>query len=206
MTGLEFLSATIGQLIWPILILVLVLLLRDPIKNLIGSPDLRRVKAGPAGLEVEFERELAKAQDELTGGSGVPSKAPVDSAEGQVAAGFMDEMRALAAVQPRAVVLESHSRLERLLRNSVDMPTDDRRSGRYISVRNLTRAAKEQELLAPSEAHALDELTDLRNRIAHEPDETLSPEVAIRYAELAVQVAVALRLARGENAGDGPPL
>lgn len=205
MTRLEFLSATVGQLIWPILILVLVLLLRAPIKNLISSPDLRRVKAGPAGLELEFERELAKAQDELTGGSDTPSMA-IESAEGQVAAEFMDEMRALAAVQPRAVVMESHSRLEKLLRDSVDMPTDDRPGGRYLSMRSLTRAATEQEILAPSEAHVLDELTDLRNRIAHEPDVRLSSELAIRYAELAVQVAVALRLARGKTAADGPPL
>lgn len=62
MTWREFISATIGQLVWPIFIVVIVVLFREPIKTLASSPGLRRVKAGPAGIELEIDRTLSEAK------------------------------------------------------------------------------------------------------------------------------------------------
>lgn len=206
MTGLEFLSVTIGQLIWPIFILIAIWMLRDPIKSLAASPRLKRLKAGPGGLEIELRDELDQAEKEL-GTGGTPTKEIEAKKYADPAVlDFREEMAELARVSPRAVVTESHVRLERLLRNSVDVPSDGDRRPRYLSVRSLTRAAMQQGLLDRKEARVLDELTDLRNRVAHEPDEVITIETALRYSELALQVAIAIRLASGLTSADGPAL
>jgi len=204
-TWLEFLSATIGQLIWPIFVLVVVLLLKEPIKQLASNPRLKRVKAGPGGLEVELRDELEQAAKELEPAANTPAP-KASTADESVRMDFMAEMTRLAAVSPRSVVLESHAQLEKLLRNSVDAPTGDDRRPRYLSMRTLTRAATKQGLLTQQEAGALDELTFLRNRVAHEPDEEITKETALRYAELSAELALAVRLGMGESHRDGPTL
>lgn len=204
-TGLEFLSATIGQLVWPVLIAVVVLLLKEPIKQLAANPRLKRVKAGPGGLELELRDELDQAEKELESGAETAELAGPKTEDG-TALDFIAEMSRLASVAPRAVVLESHARLEGLLRNRVDVPSDDDRRPRYLSMRTLTRAATSQGLLTKQEAAVLDELTFLRNRVAHEPDEEISKGTALRYAELSAEVAMAVRLARGATYLEGPML
>jgi hypothetical protein len=203
MTGLEFLSATIGQLIWPVLVVIVVLLLKEPIKQLLASPRLKRVKVGPGGLEAEFNEELQQVERELEGGPPPAIEAPkrVEVA----ATDFKDEMERLAEVAPRAVVLESFVRLESLLRNSIDTP-DHERGPRFLPIRTLGRVAVDQGLLTTREASVLDELAYLRNRVAHEPEEQISQEAAIRYAEAVSEVAVAVNLALGKTHLDGPPL
>jgi len=212
-TGLESLSATIGQLIWPILIVIVVLLLKEPIKQLAASPRLKRVKVGPGGLEAEFNLELAQVEREL---ESEPTPPEVDDGtppaeleapkhDENPAADFRLEMERLAEVAPRAVVLESFVRLESLLRNSVDAPEGER-GPRFLPLRTLGRVAVEQGLLTKREASVLDELSYLRNRVAHESDEQISQEVAIRYADAVSDVAVAVNLALGRTHLDGPPL
>jgi hypothetical protein len=204
-TGLEFASATIGQFVWPVFIIVVVLLLREPIKQLMVNPRLMRVKGGPGGLELELREDLDQAEKKL---ETVPTTHEIEpkKADEDTAHDFIAEMERLAHVAPRAVVLESHARLERLLRNSVDVPAGDDRRPRYLSMRTLTRAAAMQGLLSDREASVLDELTYMRNRVAHEPDEVISLESARRYAELSAEVAIAVCTARGETRLDGPML
>lgn len=205
MTGLEFLSATIGQLVWPVFIVMVVLILKEPIKQLATNPRLKRVKAGPGGLELELRDELDQAEKEIASGADA-AELEAPRAGDDAATDFIAEMARLASVAPRSVVLESHARLERLLRNSVEVPEGEDRRPRYLSMRTLTRAAKAQGLVSNQEAGVSDELTFLRNRVAHEPDEEISKETALRYAELSAEVAMAVRLALGETYLDGPML
>ena len=205
MTWLEFVSATIGQLVWPAFIVVLVLLLKEPIKSLMASPGLRRVKAGPGGIEVEIDRTLDQAKRELNQGHVGQPRALPSPEEQKVAADFTEEMRQLAQIQPRAVVMESHTRLEHLLRRLVDVPLDDRgRRPGFTNMRTLGRLAVQQGLLPDNEAVVLDELAVVRNAVAHSSDEVISFERAIEYAELVRQLAISLSLATGRSSLDGP--
>lgn len=207
MTWLEFVSATLGQLIWPAFIVVLVLILKEPIGSLMASPGLRRVKAGPGGIELEIDRTLEEAKREFDQGQlGPPPKLPTPE-EQQVAADFSEEMRQLAHIQPRAVVMESHTRLEHLLRRVVDVPRDNRgqRPG-FLNLRALGRLAVQQGLLPENEASVLDELAVVRNAVAHSSDEVISFERAIEYAELVKQLAISLSLATGTTGLDSPPI
>lgn len=204
MTWLEFASATIGQLVWPLLIVVLVLVLKEPIKKLIDSPRLARLKAGPTGVEVEFKEELRDAEKQLLE-AGHDKQIEPSLADDTIARDFLTEMNRLAAVSPRAVVMETHARLEKLLRESVDV--NGARSVPFINMRALTRAAVEQGVLTPPESSVLYELSYLRNRVAHgADDEVITSETALRYAEIAAQVAIAIRLSQGKTIADGPPL
>lgn len=206
-TWLEFVSATLGQLVWPALIVVLVLILKEPIRSLMTSPGLRRVKAGPAGIELEIDRTLEEAKRELDQGQlGPPPKLPTPE-EQQLAADFSEEMRQLAEIQPRAVVMESHTRLEHLLRRLVDVPRDHRgqRPG-FLNLRALGRLAVEQGLLTENEASALDELAVVRNAVAHSSDQVISFERALEYAELVKQLAISLAVATGEAGLDRSPI
>lgn len=204
MTGLEFLSATVGQLVWPLLVLLLLFMHRGQIRAVASSPRLARLKAGPGGVELEFREELSEAEKELESGGGLKAieAAPTDRAE---ASDFISEMMRLAEVSPRSVVLETHARLEKLLRQSVEIPAGSR-PAKYLSMRGLTRAALKQNLLATSEASVMDELTFLRNRVAHEPDHAITAADALRYADLGTQVAMSIRLARGQTTEDGAAL
>lgn len=110
-TGLEFASATLGQFAWPVFVIVVVLLLREPIKQLMVNPRLLRVKAGPGGLELELREDLDQAEKQLETVPTTPELEP-KKADEDAAHDFIAEMERLAQVAPRAVVLESHTRLE----------------------------------------------------------------------------------------------
>jgi hypothetical protein len=202
-TGLEFLSATLGQLIWPILILVIVFMLREPIKKLATSPRLKTLKAGPTGIEVEFREELGEVQKELA-----EARPPEQTDDGRVDKSGLDdfqaEMARLASVSPRSVVMEAHARLERLLSEGVarNSPSGDRLPP--WGMRALIRQATKQGWLPQEEASALDELSHLRNRVAHEPDTAITTETAIWYADLAAKVATTMHHASGRTTADGP--
>jgi hypothetical protein len=204
-TGLEFLSATIGQLVWPLLIVTLILILKEPLKRLAVSPRLAKLKAGPSGIELEFNEELRDVERELQEQRDETTIEPRPS-DGAIASEFLKEMTRLAEVSPRSVVMETHVRLEKLIRDSVDVQDIAENSAKFISMRNLARLARQQSLVTKAEASVLDELTYLRNRIAHEPDEVITSDTALKYAELATQIAIAIRISSGQTALDSPPL
>lgn len=157
-------------------------------QKLANSPRLKRMKAGPGGLELEFDQKLDRAQKELdTAETSSPIDNPVISARTEEV-DFIKEMARLAQVSPRSVVMESFTRLEGLLRRAVSDLTESSKTPNYLSVRTLVRQAVAQEILPRNEASVIDELAYLRNRVAHEPDEVISTEAALRYADLVAQV------------------
>ncbi|HEX5206060.1 MAG TPA: hypothetical protein VFW27_39560, partial [Actinoplanes sp.] len=84
--------------------------------------------------------------------------------------------------------MESFTRLEGLLRRTVSDSGEMPRSPSYLSIRTLVRHAVSQGILPLSAASVVEELAYLRNRVAHEPDEAISTETALRYADLVAQV------------------
>ena len=204
MTVLQFISATIGQLVWPVLVLLVVLVLREPIKNLAASPRLKTLKAGPGGIEVEFREELGDVQKELTDSSTSEGEEPVYVDKSGLD-DFRAEMTRLAEVSPRSVVMESHARLERFLREGVKRNAGATQP-RVTGMRSLIRTAHEQGWLSPSRATAMQELAYLRNRVAHEPDEVITTDTALWYANVVAELAAELENVSGWTTADGPYL
>jgi hypothetical protein len=206
MDWLELLSSTIHALIWAAAVVLIVYILRREIETVLGSDRLRRLKAGTSGLEIEFERDLEKAEKQLPSAPGeVLKELPSADAE-QLARDFLTEMNDLAAVSPRSVVLESHARLERLLRRCWAADQGDRDFDTPVSMRTLGRFAMSKGYLNPAEVDVLNALNDLRNRVVHHGETVIAPESARRYAALALDLAVSIRSNTGQAALPGAEL
>ena len=174
MSVLQFIAALANSLAWPLAALIMVIILRRPIAQLLRRGQLKKLKAGPAGLELEyFDEKLQDASDAL---AEVPTQAaslqisvlPATS-NGEVARDdFMADMRQLADVAPSAAILESYARLERVLRDALELTPAAAASRRPISVRSLARRALERGLINQAEHSALEDVTTMRNIVAHE--------------------------------------
>jgi hypothetical protein len=60
----QFIASLVSSLAWPAAVLGIVLLFRKQLADLLTGP-LRRLKAGPGGVELEFERILPKVQAQV---------------------------------------------------------------------------------------------------------------------------------------------
>src|ERR1035441_8526007 len=180
---LQFIASIIGSVAWPAVACALVFILRRPLTDMLQRGRLKRLKAGPSGLEVEdFDEKLQEARAEL---GDIPAEqveslsSPTAPTSGQVARDdFLDEMKQLAEVAPSVVVLESFARLERVLRDAVE--PDPQVRGRPASVVALARQAAEQGLITESEFAAFKDVTVLRNVVAHTSTVNLDAERALK--------------------------
>lgn len=198
-SGLEFASVTIGQLVWPIILVVFGLILREPIKKLFEASEVKSVKAGPSGIEIAFERRVIEVEEEFGGAvySRLGTKADIAASED-----FRAQMAAVVALSPRAAVLESYARLEHQLREALP-PTDEP----PITMSDMTEFAVDEGLLGFRDAMVLRELTTLRNSIAHDSEATITSDAARRYARLAADTVDAIRAGHHMQTGGGalPP-
>lgn len=197
MSGVELLASLVDSLAWPVVVVVAVLILREPFEEALAGGALKALKVGTQGVEAEFfEAGVRRAEADLSpqpGAEGVVqgARSPLDGES------FLAEMTKLAGVSPSAAVLESFARLEQVLRRSVG---EDPSSPRVRGARQLGRLAHERGLLTRGEMAALDEVIALRNAVAHVRAEDLDPSAAAEYARVTLQIMVALLLANGETA------
>ncbi|WP_143101951.1 hypothetical protein [Amycolatopsis marina] len=116
----------------------------------------------------------------------------------------MYEMKQLAQVSPRAAILESFARLEKTLREIVEMGPENEKGRHFTSARELARRAADQGFLTPSELSAFDDVSVLRNTVAHRRDTDIDTDRALEYTALVRQLIIALALAKGRTIADGP--
>jgi hypothetical protein len=198
MNRLQFISSLVQALAWPAAVVVLALIVRRPLGLVLGGP-VRRCKAGPSGVEVEYwDRHAEEVRSKLQQAveAQVQDEAPAATA---AAMNLPDELKPLADIAPAAVILESYARIEQqlreLLRSAQALP--DRPVGAW----RLARLAEERGLIRPDTKEAIEGLTVLRNLVAHgQAPSDLDRPRALQYAALADAVLFALK--RGGH--DGP--
>lgn len=153
-------------------------------------------------VEVEWSEVLEEAKANLTQAPRSEdelAKFTTRQGPGFDANEFREEMASLAAVDPAAAVLASFTRLERMLRKKVDV-SNSHRPGSRVTTRELGRLASEQGLWSDKELAAFQDLIPLRNLAAHGEDVVnLDESRAYEFAELALQLMIALLLGRGET-------
>jgi hypothetical protein len=194
--GLEFVAALVGSLAWPVLVLVIVLMLKKPIKDLLSSDKrLESFEAGPAGVKIKYALDEAQAEIEKAQAERPALPAPQPTASPPTEAG-----PALYEVSPPAAVLERFARLEQSLRLALrehgDV-NDDRR--RVQSVRHLIRRAVDLGILRAEEGRAFDELASIRNYVAHGEAEEITVGAAERFTEIANDLLAAIAAWREQN-------
>lgn len=186
MDWLTFIAAAIGSLAWPSAVVLLVLVLRKPIKELL--PLLRRFKYKE--FELEFGKRVEEVREE------VARELPSETTKALPTDEYSALVR-LAEVSPRSVVLEAWRIVE----------VAALKAARAIggeSFRNKTLTFQATHLLERTDSlnrHVISLLRDLRglrNEAVHVPDFAFSKESALEYAASASAVALYLR-----NVADG---
>lgn len=168
MDGPTFTVEMVRALAWPLSVLVIALLFRKQFVELLKA--IKKGKFGPA--EFEFERGVQAIQASVID---LPS-APTPSST------IKD-----AAFNPRGTVLESWLRLEdQAIELALKRGLTNATARRYAL--GAIQSIKRSGLLRPDHMQVLDELQDLRNRAAHDPDFSPDPGAVVAYVRLAADL------------------
>jgi hypothetical protein len=203
---LQFIASLVNSLAWPAAASVMVVILRRPIAYILRRGQIKRLKAGPGGLELEyFDEKLEEANEAL-------AETPTEAASLTISLlpeiamtrdDFIADMKQLADVAPSAAILESFARLEKILRESVESASGvEVEPRRPISVRTLARRALDLRLITQSEFAALNDLAVLRNIVAHggAAAEDIDADRALGYAQTVRQLITSVLLkSRGND-------
>jgi hypothetical protein len=185
----EFIASLIGSLAWPTVVLVLAWMFHSSLGRLL-SGDIKRWRAGPAGVEVEYwEKAIAQARQELAQDRASTQRELVASDVGPRE--FRDEMTELAAISPRSAVLESFRRMELQLRLMLESAGVEQ--VRPTGGRLMAETALQHRLITGPTADAVRGMSTLRNLAAHGHDDREIDHLrALEFIDLAEAVLFAL--------------
>lgn len=184
----QFIASLIGSLAWPAAVLVLAWMFRSSLGRLL-SGDIKRWKAGPAGVEVEYwEKAIAEARQELAQDR---ASTPAEVAAESGPRDFRDEMTELAAISPRSAVMESFRRVELQLRSMLELVGVEQ--VRPTGARMMAEIALQRGLITAATVDAIRGMSTLRNLAAHGHDDSEIDQVrALEFIDLAEAVLFAL--------------
>ncbi len=185
MDTLSFIAALVQALAWPVTVVLVLLILRQPLAQLI--PLLQRLRY--RDLELDFGRQVQQLAVEIQ--RELPGESPARNGQRHLMAHFAR----LAPVSPRAVVLEAWLALEEAAveagkRHQLPLSSRDAKSPIL-----LAQALGTARILDEPKQQLFDRLRNLRNAAAHAPVLALDEESALDYAESALRLADYLRTA-----------
>jgi hypothetical protein len=181
MTVLGFIAALIQALAWPVVILVLALVFRSQVKGLLSLP-VQRLKAGP--VEVVFGLKLAESETLLP---------PLAAQTLPAMASIRDELKQLAEVEPGTAVLTAHDRLYERLREMVGK--DDAPGPLPATAAAIAKIAGDRGGFTPELVKAIEEVTGLRNLVAHAGADSVTSEQALQYLGVVDRLLYLIRAA-----------
>lgn len=183
MDWLTFIAHVIASVAWPITVIAIVLVLRQPLLNLF--PLLQRLRF--QGLELDFSQRVQALAIEARGQ--LPPLRGVLDGEEYLRGHWIE----LAHLSPRAVVLESWLQLEKV---AVDASRRHGLSLKSVEVRSpliLGQALEEAGILDANTVGIYHQLRNLRNAAAHASEFAFTPDSALEYADLATRLTEYLR-------------
>lgn len=174
MDWLTFSSSIVGSVIWPVSIVFLVYLLREPISTLITL--LKRFKY--KDIEFEFGEDIRELKERLTP-LAIEKKISID----------LNIWRKLAVTSPRVCISQAYRELEDAGVSAVQ------RRHPNLSIKDLRKWSRVLEVLLEDSVidkekfYILRELRMLRNQAKRSEDTELTINDAIGYAEAALSTA-----------------
>lgn len=152
--------------------------------------EVKRLKAGPAGVEVEYwERAIAEAREELNLERTLPPNGAATADETPQT--FRNEMVELAAVSPRSAVMESFRRVELQLRSMLE--SSGAEQVRPVGARTMAEMALQRELITGATLDAIRGMSTLRNLAAHDRDDSeIDERRALEFVDLTEAILFAL--------------
>jgi len=191
-----FVLALVQTLVWPLTVIGIVIILRSAIVAALSGP-LKRLKAGPTGVELEmWEGKLAVIKEELSGDSGRRTPERTDTGQSAGEGSLIEELTPVAEVSPQAAILEGYARLERGLR--LKLASKGKEPDATMGGRNLARLAQREGVITELTANAIDGLAVLRNLAAHgQAPSDLNTARALDYLAMVDGTLFALRQSKG---------
>lgn len=184
MNWLEFISSLVTALVWPAVVIILVILLREPLKGLV--PLLQRLKY--KDFELEFGRKLAEAREEASVEDDIPTDVEFTPEETRIIE--------LARVSPRAAVTEAWRGVELASLDAArTLFGEDFRGMTNQAIRRLER----DEKIHRGASALIRDLRILRNDAAHSPEFAIPSDAALEYAQLTRQLVGYLKTVGGLN-------
>jgi hypothetical protein len=219
MDWLDFISSMTKALAWPAAVVIVALYFRRAIIRTL--PELRKLKAGTAGLELEWGEKLNQAIARVEESDAAPTVDEISEETLQESieststrnrlqleqrlsggsrmqptlsdtTGFLQDMEQLAQVSPSTAIVESYRRLEQFLKNTISVTSP----GTILPITggNLVELAFRKNLLTQDEVAVLNDLRQLRDKAAQDPNLNISREQALEYAELIRRLIFSLLL------------
>jgi hypothetical protein len=179
--GLAFASSLITSALWPIVVVVAVLVFREPLAGLIG----RTKRYEGLGQKLEFGPALAEAEDSV---SMAVQDAPTAEKQAEIEPSPLVRE---AETNPSYVVLQAWEQLSAAIADLAGVAFPDQRTASWRSARSLPELQK-RELVSREFANAVVDLRDLRNQVAHGQSKP-TPGEAVAYAESAQVLALLAR-------------
>lgn len=180
MDALELVAALVDAVAWPLVVLVALLLLRQPLGRALNE---RVTKIKGAGFEVELERAYVKTEAAVVAAgtqAGLAEELPSD-------------VDGLADRDPRRAVLTAYELVVRVLREQltaagarVDLPET-------ASAAQLGAVAAQAGVITRQSAESVQGLTVLRNLVVHGPERDLTPAQAREYVAMAAATIYSFR-------------
>jgi hypothetical protein len=171
---LTFIATFVGHVAWPLVLIIVVLLFREPLGDLIGN--LRRLRY--RGFDMHFGKRMERIERDA-------NRLPPPTAEVEDSA---VPLETVAEAHPPTAVLEAWQLVDHVLRivgkrNGLD--------DSLMSSGQLIQALQEKGVLNVSFAGLLEDLWHFRNDVAHV--DTIPTDQARRYVGVAKNVAARLR-------------
>ncbi len=177
MEWMQFVLSVVKSIVWPITVIVIVVILRQPLGALIPFVQRLRFK----DFEVEFGERVGEINEEVANEFPEESEAILADAEGS-------KLIRLAEVSPRAAVLDAWLTIELSAVKAAKRISDDLPDS-FIPVHKAVRIIESKGNVDRDMMGFLHELRELRNRAAHAPEFALSKESAVEYASSARTLA-----------------
>jgi len=171
----EIAASLLASLAWPIVVVVLVIVFRKPIKDLASHDPrrrpLRRAKLGP--VEVEWD-SLEEARTEAAA-----EKADEPAPTPDISSGKLGDLLALAEQHPTAAVILAAKKVEHALARA--LRSNNIEPARSYAMIELVRTARMNGLISDGTEKVLNSLRTLRNQVLHLEDASVTPARAVDY-------------------------
>jgi len=187
----EFVASLVGSLAWPIAVVALLALLSGQLAGLLADARLSRLKVGPGGAELEWDRAVAEVAARSV--RALPTQDRLDNE--------LDNLERMATRTPGAAMQQAFALVERELRRlieerNVDLLANDR------SPHILIKSAYRGGAITKETGEALRGLVTLRDLAARDPS-GVTHEKAADY--LILVRAVLYALSRPPSPSARPP-
>lgn len=186
MDWLQFISSIVNALAWPAAFIILVFLLRNPVKELV--PLLQKMKY--KDFEMEFGKKLSEAREDITLVGLAESEEEISPQE--------ERILELARVSPRAAVTEAWRWVELATLDAANNLLGSEftnKTATFQAIRKLER----DDRMDRGAVTLMRDLRGLRNDAVHSPEFALSVESALEYVETARQLVGYLKTISAPN-------